>query len=44
MREQIDLEAVAGEVLGVVRQTLQPTHATLWLRRPEPARGGDIRR
>jgi ABC-type phosphate transport system substrate-binding protein len=38
LREQVDIETVSGEVLDVVRQTLQPTHATLWIRRPEAGR------
>jgi hypothetical protein len=35
LREQVDIEAVSGEVLDVVRQTLQPAHVSLWLRSPE---------
>jgi uncharacterized membrane protein len=35
LREQVELEAVTDEVLGVVRQTLRPAHATIWLRPPE---------
>jgi hypothetical protein len=38
LREQVDIETVSGEVLGVVRQTLQPAHATLWIRPPEGGR------
>jgi hypothetical protein len=38
LREQVDIETVSGEVLDVVRQTLQPAHATLWIRRPEAGR------
>jgi hypothetical protein len=38
LREQVDIETVSGEVLGVVRQTLQPTHVSLWLRSPEAER------
>ncbi|HSD03602.1 MAG TPA: hypothetical protein VLB81_14585 [Gaiellales bacterium] len=36
LREQVDIEAVSGEVVDVVRQTLQPAHVSLWLRTPEP--------
>jgi len=32
LRQQIDLEALQGEVLGVVQETLAPASATLWLR------------
>ncbi len=35
LRDQVEIEAVSGEVLDVVRQTLQPAHATIWLRPPE---------
>ncbi len=38
LREQVDIEAVSGEVLGVVRETLQPAHASLWIRSPEVER------
>jgi hypothetical protein len=32
LREQVDLDALAGELLAVVDQTVQPTRAWLWLR------------
>jgi hypothetical protein len=32
LRDQVDLEALGGELLGVVDQTMQPTQASLWLR------------
>jgi len=32
LREQVDLDALHGELLGVVDQTMQPTQASLWLR------------
>jgi MFS family permease len=38
LREQVDIETVSGEVLDVVRQTLQPAHVSLWLRSPEAER------
>ncbi len=34
MRQQIDLDALSGEVLGVVAETVRPSHASLWLRTP----------
>jgi hypothetical protein len=36
LREQIDLDALHTEVLTVVTDTLQPSHATLWLRPTSP--------
>ncbi len=35
LRQQVDLEALTGELLAVVEQTMQPTRASLWLR-PSP--------
>jgi hypothetical protein len=32
LRDQLDLDALRGELLGVVDQTMQPTRASLWLR------------
>ncbi len=32
LRQQIDLDALDAEVLGVVRDALQPSHASLWLK------------
>ena len=35
LRDQVDLDALEGELLGVVDQTMRPTQASLWLR-PAP--------
>ncbi|MGH3428333.1 MAG: hypothetical protein ACRDQZ_12330, partial [Mycobacteriales bacterium] len=44
MREQIDIDALATEMIAVVTDTLQPSHAALWVRPAEPplpSRGED---
>jgi hypothetical protein len=32
LRDQVDLDTLAAELLGVVNQTMQPTRSSLWLR------------
>jgi hypothetical protein len=32
LRQQVDLDTLTGQLLGVVDETMQPTHASLWLR------------
>jgi hypothetical protein len=43
LRQQVDLNALAGELLAVVDQTMQPTQASLWLRPPRPDSSGTPR-
>jgi hypothetical protein len=38
LRQQVDLDSLRGELLGVVEQTMQPTKISLWLRAPDGGR------
>jgi hypothetical protein len=40
LRDETDLERLNGDLVKVVLETIQPEHASLWLRRPTQTGAG----
>jgi hypothetical protein len=40
LRDEVDLDTLSDDLLGVVRETVQPEHASMWLRPPDRAGRG----
>ncbi len=40
LRDETELDTLSGDVVGVVREAMQPEHVSLWLRAPSNVSAG----